>query len=87
MGATQECGQLLVEPLRGLDLPVEVPGALATSVVDVPGAPARHLACNRRRDLDAVAVGILDSLAPAILDGPSLGPPLLGGGCLLMDSP
>lgn len=57
-----------VEPLLGIDLPIEVAGPLDPAVVHVPGSPTRELLVNGRRNLDGIAVVVFDLLAPAILD-------------------
>jgi hypothetical protein len=49
---------------------------LTAGVVDVPGTPPRDLTRDGRGHLDSVAVGVLDSLAPAVLDGATLVAPL-----------
>src|SRR5680860_1413646 len=74
----QQRGELLVDPLLPVDLPIEGTRVLAAGVVDVPSAPAGHLARDCRRHLDGVAVLVLDPLAPAVLDGSALGASLPG---------
>jgi hypothetical protein len=69
----QQRSELLVDPLLPVDLSIEGTRVLVSGVVDIPSAPAGHLARDGRRHLDGVAVLVLDPFAPTVLDSSALG--------------
>jgi hypothetical protein len=70
--AANDGGHRLLEPFLGVDLPIEVARVLLSGILDVPSPPSGDLPRNGRRHLDRVAVLVLPTLTPAVLDGSAL---------------
>jgi len=84
---TEERGDLRVEPLLGIDLPVEGTGVLAPGVVDVPCPPTPTLPETGDGTSIVVPFASLTRLRQRSSTEPRWFRRCLGLGCLLMDSP